>query len=119
MVRLREQLNLLDQLNLDLQFGVAVNLAHMYAANQLFREALNAYTQIVKGKTHAQVGRPSRFAYMSCAGGTSRNFQSLRARACTSVQPAVLLSLGWTQAVTVCSRPGHGAYANRLNCFFL
>ena len=56
MVRLREQLNLLDQLNLDLQFGVAVNLAHMYAANQLYREALNAYTQIVKGKTHAQVG---------------------------------------------------------------
>eukprot|EP00891_Asterochloris_glomerata_P007067 jgi/Astpho2/7067/fgenesh1_pm.00107_%23_31_t len=56
-VRLREQLNLLDQLNLDLQFGVAVNLAHMYAANQLYREALNAYTQIIKGKTHAQAGR--------------------------------------------------------------
>ena len=69
-VRLRERLNLLDQLNLDLQFGVAVNLAHMYAANQLYREALTAYTQIVKGKTHAQVGRVLHTCL--CAGGTLR-----------------------------------------------
>ncbi len=97
-VRLREQLNLLDQLNLDLQFGVAVNLAHMYAANQLYREALNAYTQIIKGKTHAQVGRPWKFAYMSSSGGTLKRLRLLRAHACTRGQPAALLSSSLTGA---------------------
>ena len=86
MVRLRERLNLLDQLNLDLQFGVAVNLAHMYAANQLYREALNAYTQIVKGKTHAQVGRVLHTCL--CAGGTLRQKVAIAEGPCPHQQAA-------------------------------
>uniref|UniRef100_A0A915BR99 Tetratricopeptide repeat-like domain-containing protein n=1 Tax=Parascaris univalens TaxID=6257 RepID=A0A915BR99_PARUN len=56
-VKMREQLSVVDQLNLDLTFTVLFNLAHQYAANDLLTEALNTYQVIVKNKMFANSGR--------------------------------------------------------------
>jgi len=48
--QLREQTGSLDQVNIDLTFYVFYNLANMYHANNLYQEALNSYTIILKNK---------------------------------------------------------------------
>jgi len=55
--RLREQLNLLDQLNVDLTYAVCLNLAIQHQANDNDNEALTIYTQIVKNKQYPFSGR--------------------------------------------------------------
>ncbi|GMH37313.1 hypothetical protein BSKO_05186 [Bryopsis sp. KO-2023] len=55
--KLREQQGTSEQMNLDLTFAVVFNLAHNYALNEMFVEALNAYTSIVKNKSFPQSGR--------------------------------------------------------------
>ena len=55
--KLREQQQLGDQINLDLTFAVVFSLAHAYALNGMYVEALNAYTSIVKNKSFPQSGR--------------------------------------------------------------
>ncbi|EJD75140.1 OSM-5 protein [Loa loa] len=56
-VKMREQLSIVEQLNLDLTFTVLFNLAHQYMANNLLTEALNTYQMIVKNKMFANSGR--------------------------------------------------------------
>ncbi|MFH4976663.1 hypothetical protein AB6A40_003372 [Gnathostoma spinigerum] len=56
-VKMREQLSVVEQLNLDLTFIVLLNLAHQYMANDLLTEALNTYQVIVKNKMFANSGR--------------------------------------------------------------
>ncbi|KHN84582.1 Intraflagellar transport protein 88 -like protein [Toxocara canis] len=56
-VKMREQLSVVDQLNLDLTFTVLFNLAHQYMANDLLTEALNTYQVIVKNKMFTNSGR--------------------------------------------------------------
>uniref|UniRef100_A0A0N5AKE9 TPR_REGION domain-containing protein n=1 Tax=Syphacia muris TaxID=451379 RepID=A0A0N5AKE9_9BILA len=56
-VRLREQLFVVEQLNLDLTFTVLLNLAHQYMANDLLTEALKTYQMIVKNKMFSNTGR--------------------------------------------------------------
>ncbi|VDM08134.1 unnamed protein product [Wuchereria bancrofti] len=56
-VKMREQLSILEQLNLDLTFTVLFNLAHQYMANNLLTEALNTYQMIVKNKMFVNSGR--------------------------------------------------------------
>ncbi|CAG9538646.1 unnamed protein product [Cercopithifilaria johnstoni] len=56
-VKMREQLSIIDQLNLDLTFTVLFNLAHQYMANNLLTEALNTYQMIVKNKMFTNSGR--------------------------------------------------------------
>merc|ERR1719401_1917970 len=55
--RLREQQNLLDQLNVDLTYAVCLNLAIQHQANDNDAEALQIYTQIVKNKQYPFSGR--------------------------------------------------------------
>jgi len=55
--RLREQQNLLDQLNVDLTYAVCLNLAIQHQANGNDNEALTIYTQIVKNKQYPFSGR--------------------------------------------------------------
>lgn len=55
--KLREQFGLLEQINSDLTYAVAVNLASVYQAAQLYTEALNSFTQIVRSKQFPQVGK--------------------------------------------------------------
>jgi len=55
--RLREQHNLLDQLNVDLTYAVCLNLAIQHQANDNDNEALEIYTQIVKNKQYPFSGR--------------------------------------------------------------
>jgi len=50
--QLREQTGSLDQVNIDLTFYVFYNLANMYHANNLYTEALNSYTIILKNKQY-------------------------------------------------------------------
>jgi len=54
---LREQQNLLDQLNVDLTYAVCLNLAIQHQANDNDNEALTIYTQIVKNKQYPFSGR--------------------------------------------------------------
>uniref|UniRef100_A0A0R3S787 TPR_REGION domain-containing protein n=1 Tax=Elaeophora elaphi TaxID=1147741 RepID=A0A0R3S787_9BILA len=56
-VKMREQLSIVEQLNLDLTFTVLFNLAHQYMANNLLTEALNTYQMIVKNRMFANSGR--------------------------------------------------------------
>lgn len=55
--QLREQTGSLDQVNIDLTFYVFYNLANMYHANNLYQEALNSYTIILKNKQYPQASR--------------------------------------------------------------
>eukprot|EP00397_Hematodinium_sp_SG-2012_P008683 GEMP01008749.1.p1 GENE.GEMP01008749.1~~GEMP01008749.1.p1 ORF type:complete len:815 (+),score=195.88 GEMP01008749.1:33-2477(+) len=55
--RMREQQNLLDQLNIDLTYAVCLNLAIQHHANGNTQEALSIYTQIVKNKQYPYSGR--------------------------------------------------------------
>jgi intraflagellar transport protein 88 len=55
--QLREQTGSLDQVNIDLTFYVFYNLANMYHANNLYTEALNSYTIILKNKQYPQASR--------------------------------------------------------------
>merc|ERR1719502_1067103 len=55
--RLREQQNLLDQLNVDLTYAVCLNLAIQHQANGNDNEALTIYQQIVKNKQYPFSGR--------------------------------------------------------------
>merc|ERR550514_94014 len=55
--RLREQQNLLEQLNVDLTYAVCLNLAIQHHANDNDNEALTIYTQIVKNKQYPYSGR--------------------------------------------------------------
>jgi len=55
--RIREQQNLLDQLNVDLTYAVCLNLAIQHQANDNDNEALTIYTQIVKNKQYPFSGR--------------------------------------------------------------
>mmetsp|Transcript_18116 Transcript_18116/g.51656 ORF Transcript_18116/g.51656 Transcript_18116/m.51656 type:complete len:833 (+) Transcript_18116:95-2593(+) len=55
--RLRENQNLLDQLNVDLTYAVCLNLAIQHQANGNDSEALSIYTQIVKNKQYPFSGR--------------------------------------------------------------
>uniref|UniRef100_A0A915PX99 Uncharacterized protein n=1 Tax=Setaria digitata TaxID=48799 RepID=A0A915PX99_9BILA len=56
-LKMREQLSVVEQLNLDLTFTVLFNLAHQYMANNLLTEALNTYQMIVKNKMFVNSGR--------------------------------------------------------------
>ena len=53
----REQNMLQEQINIDLTYAVMFNLGNQYHANDLLKEALNTYTQIVKNKQFSQSGR--------------------------------------------------------------
>jgi len=55
--QIRESTGNLDQVNIDLTFYVFYNLANMYHANQMYQEALNSYTIIVKNKQYPQASR--------------------------------------------------------------
>ncbi|KAI9106153.1 hypothetical protein DFS34DRAFT_574330 [Phlyctochytrium arcticum] len=55
--RHREQVELGDQMNLDLTYCVLFNLANQYQANQMYQEALNTFSVIVKNKLFNQSGR--------------------------------------------------------------
>ena len=55
--QIRESTGNLDQVNIDLTFYVFYNLANMYHANNLYKEALNSYTIIVKNKQYPQASR--------------------------------------------------------------
>lgn len=55
MCKLRERFGLLEQINSDLTYAAAVNLAEAYHAAQLYSEALNSFTQIVRSKQFPQV----------------------------------------------------------------
>lgn len=46
-----------DSINVDLTYCVCFNLANAYAMNNMFQEALNTYTLIVKNKTYLTAGR--------------------------------------------------------------
>uniref|UniRef100_A0A914XBJ9 Intraflagellar transport 88 n=1 Tax=Plectus sambesii TaxID=2011161 RepID=A0A914XBJ9_9BILA len=56
-VKMREQLGLMEQVNLDLTFSVLFNLAHQYTASEMYNEALNTYQVIVKNKMFTNAGR--------------------------------------------------------------
>jgi intraflagellar transport protein 88 len=55
--QIRESTGNLDQVNIDLTFYVFYNLANMYHGNQMYQEALNSYTIIVKNKQYPQASR--------------------------------------------------------------
>jgi intraflagellar transport protein 88 len=55
--QIRESTGNLDQVNIDLTFYVFYNLANMYHANEMYQEALNSYTIIVKNKQYLQASR--------------------------------------------------------------
>lgn len=48
---------LADLVNVDLTYAVLFNLAHVYHLNGLWKEALQAYTPLVKNKQYTQGGR--------------------------------------------------------------
>ncbi len=54
---MREQMALIDHVNLDLTFSVLFNLAHQYAASDMLNESLNTYQVIVKNKMFTNAGR--------------------------------------------------------------
>ncbi|XP_037080592.1 intraflagellar transport protein 88 homolog [Pollicipes pollicipes] len=51
LIRYREQAGLMESHNMELTFLVLTNLAHQYAKNELFTEALNTYDVITKNKS--------------------------------------------------------------------
>jgi intraflagellar transport protein 88 len=53
----KEQNGMVDQVNSELTFCACVNLACVYQANKLYKEALNTYTVIVKNKNYPNSGR--------------------------------------------------------------
>jgi len=53
----REATGLADQINIDLTYSVLFNLANQFHANELYAEALKAYSEIVKNKQYHQSGR--------------------------------------------------------------
>ena len=55
--QLRENAQTLDQVNIDLTFYVFYNLANMYHASNLYQDALNTYTIILKNKQYPQASR--------------------------------------------------------------
>jgi len=55
--REREKNGLADQINSDLTYAVCFNLANQYDANQMYTEALNTYSLIVKDKNYPNAGR--------------------------------------------------------------
>jgi len=55
--KFREQANLQDSINVDLTYAVCFNLANQFQANEMFMEALNTYSLIVKNKQYSQSGR--------------------------------------------------------------
>uniref|UniRef100_A0A7R9U8S4 Uncharacterized protein n=1 Tax=Pinguiococcus pyrenoidosus TaxID=172671 RepID=A0A7R9U8S4_9STRA len=55
--RHREQHGLADQINLDLTFAVAFNLANCYHQNGLYDQALQTYSIIVRNHQYPQAGR--------------------------------------------------------------
>ncbi|XP_031439033.1 intraflagellar transport protein 88 homolog isoform X3 [Clupea harengus] len=57
LVRQREQTGTADHINLDLTYSVLFNLANQYANNDMFQEALNTYSVIVKNKMFSNAGR--------------------------------------------------------------
>ncbi|XP_037082902.1 intraflagellar transport protein 88 homolog isoform X2 [Pollicipes pollicipes] len=57
LIRHREQAGLIDSHNLELTFVVLTNLAHQYAKNELYTEALNTYQVITKNKNFNNAGR--------------------------------------------------------------
>ncbi|KAI9223464.1 hypothetical protein BC828DRAFT_375863 [Blastocladiella britannica] len=57
LLRTREQLSLMDTVNLDLTYCVLVNLAHQFAASGMPAEAIATYTTVVKNKTFHQSSR--------------------------------------------------------------
>ncbi|TKR92804.1 hypothetical protein L596_007383 [Steinernema carpocapsae] len=56
-VKLREQLSMIDSLNVDLTYSVLFNLAQQYMANNMLTEAMNSYQVIVKNKLYQNAGR--------------------------------------------------------------
>lgn len=52
-----EQSGLKDQINADLKYSVAFNLAVQYESNRLHTEALNTYSLIVKNRYYLNAGR--------------------------------------------------------------
>ncbi|KAK0425986.1 hypothetical protein QR680_009488 [Steinernema hermaphroditum] len=56
-VKLREQLQMIDSLNVDLTYSVLFNLAQQYMANNMLTEAMNSYQVIVKNKLYQNAGR--------------------------------------------------------------
>ncbi|KAJ1621575.1 hypothetical protein T492DRAFT_886750, partial [Pavlovales sp. CCMP2436] len=50
----REATGLADQINIDLTYSVLFNLANQFHANELYAEALKAYSEIVKNKQYHQ-----------------------------------------------------------------
>ncbi|KAL2081102.1 hypothetical protein ACEWY4_022955 [Coilia grayii] len=57
LVRQREQTGTADHINLDLTYSVLFNLANQYANNDMYQEALNTYSVIVKNKMFNNAGR--------------------------------------------------------------
>lgn len=53
----REQLGLGEQINIDLTYAVHFNLAVQYHRHQLYTEALNTYSLIVRNMQYPQAGR--------------------------------------------------------------
>ncbi|XP_029458373.1 intraflagellar transport protein 88 homolog [Rhinatrema bivittatum] len=57
LVRQREHMTNLENINLDLTYSVLFNLASQYSANDMHAEALNTYQVIVKNKMFSNAGR--------------------------------------------------------------
>eukprot|EP01002_Notosolenus_urceolatus_P001790 NODE_146_length_2627_cov_142.149728_g119_i0.p1 GENE.NODE_146_length_2627_cov_142.149728_g119_i0~~NODE_146_length_2627_cov_142.149728_g119_i0.p1 ORF type:complete len:826 (-),score=366.09 NODE_146_length_2627_cov_142.149728_g119_i0:149-2587(-) len=53
----RDEIGLADQVNIDLTYSVLFNLAVQSQLNQLYTDALNTYSLIVRNKNYAQSGR--------------------------------------------------------------
>ncbi|XP_009076257.1 PREDICTED: intraflagellar transport protein 88 homolog isoform X4 [Acanthisitta chloris] len=56
LLRQREQITPLANINLDLKYSVLLNLASQYAANEMYAEALTTYQLIVKNKMFSNGG---------------------------------------------------------------
>eukprot|EP00080_Pristionchus_pacificus_P009379 PDM69399.1 osm-5 [Pristionchus pacificus] len=56
-VKLRDDNNRSESINIDLTFCILFNLAQMYEGNDLTTEAINSYTVITKNKTFVNGGR--------------------------------------------------------------
>lgn len=94
--KLREQFGLLEQINSDLTYAVAVSLASVYQAAQLYTEALNSFTQIVRSKQFPQVHTITSTCLKECSNMhdwtvlltvTSLHASRSMATACRSKQP--------------------------------
>lgn len=57
LIKQRESLDLMEQVNLDLTYCVLVNLAHQYYRTGMLSESINTYLMVVKNKSFAQSGR--------------------------------------------------------------